>query len=78
MPPPSQAEGLITEMRPAEGEPESFLLETENDGTFEVFIGDDVGFDLQHLHEHMNEGLPVRVQLKERNGQAVATQIDDV
>ncbi len=80
MPPPVEAEGLIIEIHPREGEPARFLLETENNGTLEVFLADDVdyGFDLQHLHEHMNEGLPVSVQLEERDGQAGATQIDDV
>ena len=80
MDPPSQAEGLITEIRPDEGEADSFLLETEQHGTFEVFIADDVdyGFDLQHLHEHMADDLPVRVELEERDGAAYALSIEDV
>lgn len=78
--PPSQAEGLITEIRPEEGGPQSFVLETETDGTLEVIIADDVdyGFDLHHLHEHMDGDLPVRVELEERDGQAVALSIEDV
>ena len=80
LPPPSQAEGLITEITPPEGEPESFVLETEEHGTFEVLIAADVdyGFDLQHLHEHMDGDLPVRVQLEGRDGRATALSIDDV
>ena len=80
LPPPSQAEGLITEITPPEGEPESFVLETDEHGTLEVSIADDVdyGFDLQHLHEHMDGDLPVRVQLEERDGKAVALSIEDV
>lgn len=80
MRPPPEAEGLITEIRPDEGEPESFVLETENDGSLEVNIADDVdyGLDLQHLHEHMEGDLPVRVELEERDGRAVALLIEDV
>lgn len=79
IPPPSQAEGLITEIRPPEGEPDSFLIESGSDGTFEVFLSDDVdyGFDLQHLHVHLNEGLPVRVELEQRDGKTYALQIED-
>ena len=79
MGPPPQAEGLITEIHPEEGEPESFVLETD-DGTLEVTLADDVdyGMDLQHLHEHMDGELPVKVELEERDGQAVALSIVDV
>lgn len=78
--PPSQAEGLITEIRPEEGDPETLVLETETDGSLEVTIADDIdyGFDLNHLHEHMDGDLPVRVELEERDGQAVALSIEDV
>ena len=80
MDPPPQAEGLITEIRPEEGEPESFVLETESDGSLEITLAEDVdyGMDLQHLHEHMDGDLPVRVELEERDGQAVALSIEDV
>lgn len=77
---PSHAEGLITEVRPEDGEPQSFLLATEQEGTFEILLADEVdyGMDLEHLREHMDEELPVRVQLEERDGRAVALLIEDV
>lgn len=79
VPPPSQAEGLITEITPSEGEPEMFVLETQEHGSVEVFIAKDIdyGFDLAHLREHMEEELPVRVRLEERDVGAVALQIED-
>jgi len=80
VPPPSRVEGLITEITPSEGEPESFVVETQEDGSFEVLITEDVdyGFDLAHLREHMDGELPVRVRLEERDVGAVALQIEDL
>jgi len=79
VPPPSRAEGLITEITPSAGEPEIFVLETRGDGSLEVLIAEDVdyGFDLEHLREHMDEDLPVIVELEERDGKTYATTIED-
>lgn len=80
MPPPPEAEGLVIEVRPGEGEPEVFVLETQDDGTLEIAVADDIdyGFDLEHLREHMDGALPVRVKLEERDGETVALTIEDV
>jgi hypothetical protein len=78
-PVPSTAVGVITTIEGEGSAVRSFTLETEDDGTFEVFIATDVdyGFDLAHLHEHETTGDPVRCRLEEREGEAYALEIVD-
>ena len=78
-PVPPTAIGVITAIDGAGGDIRSFTLETEDDGTLEVFIAEDVdyGFDLAHLHEHRTTGDPVRCTLEEREGEAYALAIED-
>ena len=78
-PVPPAAVGVITEIEGEGSAVRSFTLETEDHGTFEVFIAEDVdyGFDLAHLHEHETTGDPVRCTLTEREGRAYALEIVD-
>jgi hypothetical protein len=76
---PPTAVGVITEIDGEGSAVTSFTLETQDDGTFEVFIAEDVdyGFDLAHLHEHETTGDPVRCTLEDRDGRAYALAIVD-
>ncbi len=76
---PPAAVGVITEIDGEGSGVRSFTLETQDHGTFEVFIAGDVdyGFDLAHLHEHETMGDPVRCTLEEREGRAYALEIVD-
>ncbi len=78
-PVPPAAVGVITEVDGDGSDVRSFTLETEDHGTFEVFIADDVdyGFHLGHLREHEATGDPVRCTLEEREGEAYALDIAD-
>ena len=78
-PVPSTTVGVITAIEGEGSEVMSFTLETDDDGTFEVFIAADVdyGFDLAHLREHETTGDPVRCRLEERDGRAYALEIVD-
>jgi hypothetical protein len=78
-PVPSSAVGVITEIQGEGSAVRSFTLETQDHGTFEVFIAEDVdyGFDLAHLHEHETMGDPVRCTLEEREGRPYALEIVD-
>jgi hypothetical protein len=78
-PVPPAAVGVITEIDSEGSAVRSFTLETEDHGTFEVFIAEDVdyGFDLAHLHEHETTDDPVRCTLEERDGRAYALEIVD-
>ena len=79
-PVPPEAVGVITAIEGEGSDVRSFTLETEEDGTLDVFIAADVdyGFDLGHLHEHEDTGDPVRCTLEEREGRAYALEIADV
>ena len=78
-PVPPAAVGVITAIEGDGSDVRSFTLETEDDGTLDVFIAADVdyGFDLAHLHEHQTTGDPVRCTLEEREGRAYALEIVD-
>ena len=78
-PVPPAAVGVITAIDGSGSDVRSFTLETEDDGTLEVFIADDVdyGFDLAHLHAHETTGDPVRCALEDRDGRAYALEIVD-
>ena len=78
-PVPSTAVGVITAIEREGTEVTSFMLETDDEGTLEVFIAADVdyGFDLAHLHEHETTRDPVRCRLEEREGRAYALEIAD-
>lgn len=49
------------------------------DETFDVLIADDVeyGFPLGHLQEHLQDALPVKVEIENRDGELYALSIDD-
>jgi hypothetical protein len=69
---------VIVEIEPSTGPVRAFTLEAD-DGSYKVFIADDVdyGFDLQHLHEHRTTGQPVRCILEARGERLYALQILD-
>ncbi len=77
--PLSSVTGLITAIEPPEGDIESFTVDSEAEGEVEVFIDRDLdyGFDLHHLHEHLETGDPVVVELETRDGVLYATSIED-
>ena len=76
---PSEVTGVIVSIDPEEGHPESFTLRDAEDRSYEIAIADDIdyGFDLHHLHEHMTSEDPVIVSLDNRDGDLVATSIED-
>lgn len=76
---PSSALGVITQVEGEGSAVRSFTLETDDHGTLEVFIAEEVdyGFDLAHLHEHETTGDPVQCLLEERDGRAYALEIVD-
>jgi hypothetical protein len=76
---PSVVTGVVIEVSSAGlGRVESFVVK-DGDDTYEILIDPEVdyGFNLDHLHEHRATGEPVRVQLKERNGDLYAQSILD-
>lgn len=76
---PSTVTGLITSIERSDaGGITGFTVEARG-GPQDVRIdpGRDYGFDLEHLEEHRAQALPVRVTLKERDGQAYAVEILD-
>ncbi len=78
---PSRVVGLITEIEPEEGHaPESFVIEEDDGDTFTIEVDPetDYGFDLHHVYEHFEEEDPLDVQVEERDGALVATEIADV
>ena len=72
--------GVISSIDPPEGTPESFELVRPAEDAQRIAIDPeaDYGMDLQHLHEHMDGALPVKVGLEERDGTLYATSIEDV
>ncbi|MDP9068025.1 MAG: hypothetical protein M3N53_06730 [Actinomycetota bacterium] len=79
-PAPASLTGLISSIEPAEGPIESFELVAPGEEARRILIDPerDYGFDLQHLHEHMDGEDPVKVALEEREGGLYATAIEDV
>ncbi len=77
---PPEAVGLISDVTGDGNTIESFTLETDDQGTLEVFIAEDVdyGFPLGHLREHQASRAPVRCVLEDRDGRAYALEIVDV
>jgi hypothetical protein len=79
-PAPTELTGVITDVRWNDDHSivESFLLDSE-DEQYEILIDRslDYGFDLAHLEDHRNTHEPVRVQLREREGDLYAQSIDD-
>ena len=76
---PATVTGDVVEVRPTDGDVESFVV--EQDGSrYEILIADDVeyGFDLAHLREHMTAGDPVQVAIEQRSDGAMALSIEDV
>lgn len=49
------------------------------DERFEVLIDEEItyGFPLGHLQEHLQDALPVRVEMESRNGELYALSIED-
>jgi hypothetical protein len=77
--PPSEVTGVVIEVSSAGlGRVENFVVK-DGDDTYEILIDPeaDYGFNLDHLHEHRATGDPVRVELKERNGDLYAQSILD-
>ena len=72
--------GVITTIDPPEGDVESFIIDSDDAGRVEVLIDPEVdyGFDLHHLHEHLESGDPVIVDLDARGAVLFATAIEDV
>ena len=54
------------------------VLEAEGE-EWTIQIAEDVelGFDLEHLQEHMDQDLPVTVSLEQRDGDLVALTVED-
>lgn len=80
-PAPASLTGVISTIDPPEGDIESFELARPDEDAQRIFIDPeaDYGFDLQHLHEHMEDAAPVKVTLEERDeGRLFATAIDDI
>lgn len=79
-PAPGSVTGVISTIEPQEGPIESFevIHPGEEARTIHIDPELDYGFDLEHLHEHMDQALPVKVGLEERDGTLYATSIDDL
>jgi len=77
---PEAVTGVITEVSWSEDRTEvrSFILDGDDDD-YEIWIDDEVeyGFDLAHLEEHRTTGEPVRVELRNDDGELYAERIDD-
>jgi hypothetical protein len=75
---PSELTGAIVATEPENGPVRASTLEADGE-RHEIFIADDVdyGFDLQHLHEHLATGDPVRCTLEQRGGRLYALAIAD-
>lgn len=76
---PSTVTGVIGSIDPPQGPIESFELVRPGEDPQRILVDPelDYGFDLQHLHEHMDEALPVRVGLENREGTLYAISIND-
>ena len=77
---PERVTGTITEVEPAEGTPEHFIVQEEDGDEFTIEIDPDMdyGFDLTHLHEHQASGDPVDVDIRTEGDALIATSIVDV
>lgn len=77
---PAPLTGVISSIDPPEGAPESFDLTRPGEDPQRILIDPEVdyGMDLQHLHEHLNGVLPVKVSLDQRVDGLYATAIEDV
>jgi hypothetical protein len=77
---PKTLTGVITEVSWNEDhtQVESFLVDSRSE-VYEIRIDPrvDYGFDLSHLEQHRETHDPVRVQLREREGELFAQRIDD-
>ncbi len=71
--------GPIIEIAPELGDVESFTVESDSGEEIEILIAPDrdYGFDLQHLHVHLDTGDPVVVGLETDADVLHATSIDD-
>jgi hypothetical protein len=60
------------------GDVRSFVVK-DGSTTYAITVDPDITYDfpLDHLSEHKTSGAPVRVELRERNGELVATSIRD-
>ena len=78
--PPATLTGVIGSIEPPEGSVQSFELIRPGQEPTTILVDPelDYGFDLQHLHEHMDSADPVRVTLDERDDGLYATAIEDV
>ena len=76
----SEVTGPIVAIDPPEGTIESFTVDSETKEDVEVYIDPerDYGFDLNHLHEHLETGDPVEVQLVLEDDVLYAISIEDV
>ena len=77
---PANVVGTIVEVEPDDGQPTSFVVETEDGETYTIEVDPkiDYGFDLAHLHEHHESEDPVDVDIDERDGTLYALSIEDV
>jgi hypothetical protein len=76
---PPEVTGLITAIQRGDrGAITGFTVDAEGE-RYDIRIdpGRDYGFDLEHLEEHRAQELPVRVTVRERDGQAYAVEILD-
>ena len=73
-----RVKGFVIAIEEDGGRPSAFTVETDA-GPVRILIDDeaDYGFDLRHLEQHRTEGLPVNVEVVERDGEKVALRIDD-
>ena len=72
--------GVIGSIEPAQGDIQSFELVRPGKDPVTVLVDPelDYGFDLQHLHEHMDSADPVRVTVADRDDGLYALAIEDV
>ena len=77
---PQTLTGVIGSIEPPEGAVQSIELIRPGREPTTILVDQDLdyGFDLQHLHEHMDSVDPVRVTLDQRDDGLYATAIEDV
>ncbi len=79
-PAPDRVIGVITAIEPEDGHvPTSFEVEEDDGDAFTIVVDQeqDYGFDLHHVYEHFEEEDPVDVTVEVRDGDLVATAIED-
>jgi hypothetical protein len=73
-----RVQGLITDIEVRHGRTVAITVDSGDESTRLLTPADvDYGFDLAHLREHLDEKLPVSVEVQERDGEKVALVIED-